>query len=169
MKRRIAQRARRMRNRRAALRQIQFDIQEESKQFIKHQSRRLATVQERKRRRGTCVHGLRNRKGWDVHDQKDDEEIAAIENETEMFVRAQKQKLDNLVEEESKFKQQHELEHKRDLKFYAKQVMEEYEDWEEQYASSEYDTDCFPPDDYFSETEDEESNEESDEESDVDR
>ena len=161
MKRRIAERARRMHNRRVALRQIQFDIQQESKQFLEHQLQRLAIVQERKRRRGSCTHELRNRKDWQVYDQQDDEEIVAIGKETEEFERAQKRKLDNLIEEEAKFKQQHELEHQSDLRFYAKQVMEEYEDWLEEYESNEYDTDSFPRDDYNSETSDEDYFEES--------
>jgi hypothetical protein len=164
MKRRIAERARRMRYRRASLRQIQFDIQRESAQFIKRQSQRLRMVQQRKRRRGTCRYELRNRKSWHAFDQEDDDEILAIKKETQMFVSEQKRKLENLVNEENRFKQRHELEHHRDLRFYAKQVMEEYEDWEEEYASSEYDTDCFPPDDYITETDEEEWDEENEDE-----
>jgi hypothetical protein len=154
IKHRIAQRARRMQNRRSALRQIQFDIQNETKKFMEQQTGRLATVQERKLDCGTFVYRLRSCEG---RNQRDDEEICEIENEIEMFVQAQKKKLDNLIEEERMVKQQIELEHQRDLKFCSKQIIEEYEDWEEKYASSEYDTDCFPPDDYFSDDEDEES------------
>lgn len=160
MKRRIAGRERRMRYRRASLRQIQFDIQRESTQFINRQSQRVQIVQQRKICRGTCRYELRDRKSWHVLDQEDDDEILAIKKETQMFTSEQKRKLENLVNEENRFKQQHELEHRRDLRFYAKQVMEEYEDWEEQYASSEYDTDCFPPDDYITETDEDESDEE---------
>ena len=161
LKCRIAERAQRMRNRRAALRQIQFDIQQESKQFLEHQLQRSAIVQERRRSRGSCAYNLRNRKDWQVYDQQDDEAIVAIGKEIEEFECAQKRKLDNLMEEEAMFKQQHELEHRSDLRFYAKQVMKEYEDWLEEYESKEDEIDSYPPDDYDSETSDEGDFEES--------
>lgn len=140
MKTRIAQCKRRMKNRRAAQRQIQFDIQGESKKFLSRQSRRLRDIEER-RLTGERAHKLRKRKD---RDNTHDEESVKIRKDIDNFEHEQRRKLSNLLEEEAQFKKRLEVEHQQDLKGYARQIKEEYEEWEESYRSSEYDTDCFP-------------------------